>query len=78
MSFGRASGVLLHPTGESAYNYFDALTRFYIDEPYTSYDSAPTEAIVGAWQVDAHGNLSGEFIPNPYYRPPGPWFRFDG
>jgi hypothetical protein len=49
-----------------------------IDEPYTSYDSAPTEAIVGAWQVDARGDISGAFIPNPYYRRPGPCFRFVG
>src|SRR6185437_5839920 len=34
-------GVLTHPTGESQYNYFDALTRFYIDQPYNSPLSYP-------------------------------------
>ncbi|AXV72278.1 hypothetical protein [Ralstonia pseudosolanacearum] len=29
----------------------------------------PPEAIVGAWKVDAHGNLTGEFMPNPKYQP---------
>jgi hypothetical protein len=27
-------GVQAHPTGESNYNYFDALTRWYINDPY--------------------------------------------
>lgn len=34
-------GVLLHPTSETQYNYFDALTRFYIDEPYNSPSTYP-------------------------------------
>ncbi|MGH8028696.1 MAG: hypothetical protein ACREO3_02050 [Arenimonas sp.] len=30
----------------------------------------PPEAIAGAWKVDAKGELTGEFIPNPNYRGP--------
>jgi len=29
----------------------------------------PPAAVVGAWKVDANGDLTGEFIPNPQYRP---------
>ena len=29
----------------------------------------PPEAVVGAWKVDANGNLTGEFMPNPKYKP---------
>ena len=32
-------------------------------------DYVPPEAIVGAWKVDVHGNLTGEFIHNPKYQP---------
>jgi hypothetical protein len=36
---------------------------------YGPSDDVPPEAIVGAWRVDADGNIVGEFIPNPNYRP---------
>lgn len=29
----------------------------------------PPEAVVGAWKVDANGNLTGEFAKNPKYQP---------
>lgn len=29
----------------------------------------PPEAVVGAWKVDGQGNLTGEFLSNPKYRP---------
>lgn len=32
-------------------------------------DAVPPEAIKGAWAVDADGNLTGEFKPNPSYEP---------
>lgn len=32
-------------------------------------DYIPPEAIVGAWGVDANGNLTGEFRDNPKYKP---------
>ena len=32
-------------------------------------DSVPPEAIIGAWKVDAHGRIVGEFIKNPKYDP---------
>lgn len=28
----------------------------------------PPEAIRGAWVIDDHGSLTGEYIPNPNYR----------
>jgi hypothetical protein len=43
-SGGVDPGVLAHPTGETRYNYFDALTRFYID------DSSSTRA--GTYRID--------------------------
>ena len=27
----------------------------------------PPEAIVGAWKVNEHGIISGDFVPNPKY-----------
>lgn len=27
----------------------------------------PAEAVVGAWQVDANGNIIGSFVPNENY-----------
>jgi hypothetical protein len=32
-------------------------------------DRVPPEAIVGAWKVDADGNISGDFINNKKYDP---------
>jgi len=32
-------------------------------------DRVPPEAIVGAWKVDADGNISGDFINNKNYDP---------
>jgi hypothetical protein len=32
-------------------------------------DAVPPESIVGAYKVDSHGNLTGEFMPNPNYSP---------
>jgi hypothetical protein len=32
-------------------------------------DGVPPEAIVGAWKVDVHGRIFGEFINNPNYDP---------
>lgn len=32
-------------------------------------DRVPPEAIVGAWKVDANGNISGDFIENKNYDP---------
>lgn len=33
--------------------------------------NVPPTAILGAWKVNAHGNITGEFIPNPNYKQPG-------
>lgn len=40
-----------------------------IDKGYTSGAFVPPEGIVGAWKVDSAGNITGDFIPNPNYRP---------
>ncbi|MFH5806675.1 hypothetical protein [Alienimonas sp. DA493] len=37
-----------------------------IDNPN---DAVPPDRIRGCWKVDAHGELTGEFIPNPNYVP---------
>jgi len=36
---------------------------------FSSNDAVPPEAIVGAWKVDVHGSITGEFIKNPNYDP---------
>ena len=38
-----------------------------IEGDYGPNDAVPPEAIVGAWKVDASGNLTGEFVNNPKY-----------
>lgn len=32
-------------------------------------EHVPPEAVVGAWKVNENGNLTGEFMPNPKYKP---------
>jgi len=32
-------------------------------------DKVPPERIRGAWKVDVNGIITGEFVPNPNYRP---------
>jgi hypothetical protein len=39
-----------------------------IEGTFAPTDPVPPEAVVGAWKVDAEGNVIGEFIPNPKYR----------
>jgi len=41
-----------------------------IEGNYGPEDAVPREAVVGAWQVDEDGNITGEFIPNPNFRRP--------
>jgi len=40
-----------------------------IDGQFGPDDAVPPQAIVGAWKVDSAGEITGEFIPNPNYRP---------
>ncbi|HEY7022697.1 MAG TPA: hypothetical protein VH349_16390 [Ktedonobacterales bacterium] len=40
-----------------------------IDGRFGPDDYVPPECIVGAWKVDANGEITGEFIENPNYRP---------
>lgn len=42
---------------------------YQIETHYASRAFVPPEAIVGAWKVDANGNIVGDFIPNPNYKP---------
>jgi hypothetical protein len=32
-------------------------------------DQVPAERIRGAWKVDERGIITGDFVPNPKYRP---------
>jgi len=41
-----------------------------IEGDYGPEDAVPREAIVGAWQVDENGIITGDFIPNPNFRGP--------
>jgi hypothetical protein len=36
---------------------------------YAPDQRVPPHAIVGAWRVDAGGEITGEFVPNPRYTP---------
>lgn len=36
-----------------------------IDGAFGPDENVPPEAVVGAWKIDASGNLTGEFIVNP-------------
>ncbi|WP_080934341.1 hypothetical protein [Xanthomonas albilineans] len=40
-----------------------------IEGKYGPTEHVPPEALVGAWKVDANGNLTGEFMSNPQYKP---------
>jgi hypothetical protein len=40
-----------------------------IDGEFGPNDEVPPDRIAGAWKVDAQGNITGEFIPNPNYKP---------
>jgi len=40
-----------------------------IEGPFGPDDAVPPEAIVGAWKVDADGELIDEFVLNPNYVP---------
>lgn len=39
------------------------------DPMYAPGEATPGYAIIGAWQVDGNGEITGEFQPNPDYRP---------
>lgn len=40
-----------------------------IEGDFGPQESIPPEAIIGAWKVDAAGNVAGEFLRNPNYKP---------
>lgn len=40
-----------------------------ISGSYGPHDAVPPEAIKGAWKVDSHGRITGEFTPNPGFVP---------
>lgn len=39
-----------------------------IDAQYGNIEDVPVAGIIGSWQVDAHGNIVGEFRHNPLYK----------
>ena len=41
---------------------------YQIDGSYGPDERVPPEVIVGAWKVDEHGMIVGDFQPNPNYR----------
>ena len=41
---------------------------YVLDGTFGPDERVPPEAIVGAWKVDEHGQITGEFIRNPNYR----------
>jgi hypothetical protein len=41
---------------------------YQIDGQFAPHEAVPPESIVGAYAVDANGNLTGEFKANPKYR----------
>jgi hypothetical protein len=42
---------------------------YQIDTSYPSSLKTPPEAILGAWKVNFNGDIIGNFIPNPNYKP---------
>jgi hypothetical protein len=68
-------GPLPHPTGESAYDYFDALTRWYINEPYGDQTRYPKifkidEAKFYKGQVgetDSIYSLTATYVPSQHW-----------
>jgi hypothetical protein len=32
-------------------------------------DQVPPERVQGAWKVDSNGEITGNFVPNPKYKP---------
>ena len=38
-----------------------------IDNRFDRNADVPPEAIKGSWKVDQNGNITGDFIPNPYF-----------
>jgi hypothetical protein len=41
---------------------------YQIEGDFGPEDAIPKEAIVGAWKVDEHGNITGAMVPNPNFR----------
>lgn len=42
-----------------------------IEGQFAPDEAVPPQSIVGAWRVDSAGELTGEFVENPNYRPGG-------
>ena len=40
-----------------------------IDGEFGEDEDVPPEAIIGAWEVDGEGNLTGKYLKNSGYRP---------
>lgn len=63
------------PQGEPAATQFvDAVPFgwvYKLDRELDADKTIPAAAIVGMWRADAQGKPTGDFIPNPHYRPRG-------
>jgi hypothetical protein len=40
-----------------------------IDPAFDPRDRIPPEGVIGAWKIDDSGQPTGEYTPNPNYRP---------
>mgnify|MGYP001338948586 CR=1 FL=1 len=34
---------------------------------YSDQEHVPPDEIIGAWKVDEHGEITGDFVPNPNF-----------
>jgi hypothetical protein len=55
------------PETEAAAKLAPSSILYAIEGNYGPHDAFPLEAVKGAWQVDAAGNIVGAFIPNPNF-----------
>ncbi|MEZ4270372.1 MAG: hypothetical protein R3C68_02700 [Myxococcota bacterium] len=69
----REWGNLTSPTGETGFNYFDAMTRFYINMPYASPGNYPADYYLDGFSfyretrpenIDQVYSLNGVFVPS--------------
>lgn len=42
---------------------------YVLDGSFTPQEAVPPERIVGAWKVNSSGEITGEFMHNPNYKP---------
>lgn len=57
---GKEHGLIKHPTGENGYNYFDSLTRFYVDFEGSSVPSGSSTWFFDGFRVYNEANIENE------------------